>query len=67
MPGAENGYATVDLKQIGRDLNVRYALEGGVQRRGNRMRLNFQLIDAEPSAYLWAERFEKLSPIFGTN
>jgi TolB-like protein len=37
----------VDLKQIGRELNVRYVLEGSVQRRGNRMRVNVQLIDAE--------------------
>ena len=37
----------VDLKQVGRDLNVRYVLEGSVQRGGNRMRVNVQLIDAE--------------------
>ena len=37
----------VDLKQIGRELNVRYVLEGSVQRGGNRMRVNVQLIDAE--------------------
>jgi TolB-like protein/class 3 adenylate cyclase len=48
----------VDLKQIGRDLNVRYVLEGSVQRGGNRLRVNVQLIDAETSAHLWAERFE---------
>ena len=39
----------VDLKQIGRELNVRYVLEGSVQRGGNRMRVNVQLIDAEPA------------------
>jgi TolB-like protein/Tfp pilus assembly protein PilF len=50
----------VDLKQIGRDLNVRYVLEGSVQRGGNRLRVNVQLIDAETSAHLWAERFENL-------
>ena len=49
----------VDLKQIGRDLNVRYVLEGSVQRSGNRMRVNVQLIDAESGAHLWAERFDK--------
>ena len=49
----------VDLKQIGRELNVRYVLEGSVQRGGNRLRLNVQLIDAEPGNYLWAERFDK--------
>ena len=49
----------VDLKQIGRELNVRYVLEGSVQRGGNRMRINVQLIDAETGNHLWAERFEK--------
>jgi hypothetical protein len=49
----------VDLKQIGHELNVRYVLEGSVQRGGNRMRVNVQLIDAETSAHLWAERFDK--------
>ena len=49
----------VDLKQIGRELNVRYVLEGSVQRSGNRLRVNVQLIDAESGAHLWAERFDK--------
>ncbi len=49
----------VDLKQIGRELNVRYVLEGSVQRGGNRMRVNVQLIDAETGSHLWAERFDK--------
>jgi TolB-like protein/Flp pilus assembly protein TadD len=49
----------VDLKQIGRELNVRYVLEGSVQRAGGRMRVNVQLIDAETGAHLWAERFDK--------
>ena len=49
----------VDLKQIGRDLNIRYVLEGSVQRGGNRMRVNVQLIDAETGNHLWAERFDK--------
>ena len=49
----------VDLKQIGRELNVRYVLEGSVQRSGNRMRVNVQLIDAETGNHLWAERFDK--------
>jgi TolB-like protein/class 3 adenylate cyclase/Flp pilus assembly protein TadD len=48
-----------DVKQIGRDLNVRYALEGSVQRGGGRMRVNVQLIDAETGSHLWAERFDK--------
>jgi TolB-like protein len=50
----------VDLKQIGRELNVRYVLEGSVQRAGNRMRVNVQLIEAETGAHLWGERFDKL-------
>src|SRR5713101_5500375 len=49
----------IDLKQIGRDLNVRYVLEGSVQRSGSRLRLNAQLIDAETGNNLWAERFDK--------
>ena len=48
-----------DVKQIGRELNVRYVLEGSVQRGGNRMRVNVQLIDAESGSHLWAERFDK--------
>ena len=47
------------MKQIGRELNVRYVLEGSVQRGGNRMRVNVQLIDAETGNHLWAERFDK--------
>jgi TolB-like protein/class 3 adenylate cyclase/Flp pilus assembly protein TadD len=49
----------IDVKQIGRDLNIRYVLEGSVQRGGNRLRVNVQLIDAETGLHLWAERFEK--------
>ena len=49
----------LDLKQIGRELNVRYVLEGSVQRGANRMRVNVQLIDAESGNHLWAERFDK--------
>jgi TolB-like protein len=49
----------VDLKQIGRELNVRYVLEGSVQRGSNRLRVNVQLIDAETANHLWAERFDK--------
>ena len=48
-----------DVKSIGRGLNVRYVLEGSVQRGGNRMRVNVQLIDAETGNHLWAERFDK--------
>jgi TolB-like protein/class 3 adenylate cyclase len=49
----------VDAKTIGRELNVRYVLHGSVQRGGNRMRVNVQLIEAETGAHLWAERFDK--------
>ena len=50
---------TSDLRQIGRELNVRYVLEGTIQRGGNRMRVNVQLIDAGTANHLWAERFDK--------
>ena len=49
----------VDVKKLGRELNVRYVLEGSVQRGGNRLRVNVQLIDAETGNHLWAERFDK--------
>jgi len=49
----------VNLKQIGRELNVRYVLEGSVQRGGNRMRVTVELIDAQSGAHLWADRFDK--------
>jgi TolB-like protein/Tfp pilus assembly protein PilF len=47
----------VDTKQIGRELGVRYVLEGSVRRSGSQVRVNAQLIDAETDAHLWAERF----------
>jgi TolB-like protein/class 3 adenylate cyclase/Tfp pilus assembly protein PilF len=49
----------VDLKQLGHELGVRYVLEGAVQRGGDRMRVNAQLIDAATGIHLWAERFDK--------
>jgi TolB-like protein len=49
----------LDVKTIGRELNIRYVLEGSVQRSGNRMRVNVQLIDAKTGSHLWAERFDK--------
>ena len=49
----------VDLKKVGRDLNIRYVLEGSMQRSGNRLRVNAQLVDAESANHLWAERFDK--------
>jgi TolB-like protein len=50
---------SVDVKLIGRELSVRYVLEGSVQRGGGRMRINVQLVDAESGNHLWAERFDK--------
>jgi adenylate cyclase len=47
---------SINTKQIGRELGVRYVLEGSVRRSGNRVRVNAQLIDAETDAHLWAER-----------
>ncbi|WP_426437460.1 tetratricopeptide repeat protein [Bradyrhizobium genosp. P] len=49
----------VDVKRVGRELNVRYVLEGSVQRGGSRLRVNAQLLDAETGNHLWAERFDK--------
>jgi TolB-like protein/Tfp pilus assembly protein PilF len=49
----------IDLKQIGRELNVRYVLEGSMQRGGDRLRVNVQLVDAETGTHLWADRFDK--------
>ena len=50
---------SVDAKEIGKELGVRYVLEGSVQRDQNRVRVNAQLIDAESGAHLWADRFEE--------
>ena len=49
----------VDVKAVGRELSVRYVLEGSVQRSGNQLRINVQLIDAGTGVHLWAERFDK--------
>ncbi len=49
----------VDAKEIGRELGVRYVLEGSVQRDQNRVRVNVQLIDAQSGAHIWADRFEE--------
>ncbi|WP_024517951.1 adenylate/guanylate cyclase domain-containing protein [Bradyrhizobium sp. Tv2a-2] len=49
----------VDPNKVGRELNIRYVLEGSVQRSGNRLRVNAQLVDAQSGQQLWAERFEK--------
>lgn len=56
---------SIDLRKVGRELNVRYALEGSVQRSGNRLRINAQLVDASSGKHLWAERFDKpMSDLF---
>jgi TolB-like protein len=49
----------VDTKQIGRELGVRYVLEGSVRRSGDQLRVTAELIDAETDAHLWAERFDR--------
>jgi adenylate cyclase len=49
----------IDAKEIGKELGVRYVLEGSVQRDQNRVRVNAQLIDSESGAHIWAERFEE--------
>ena len=50
----------IDVKQVGRELGVRYVLEGSVRKAGSRVRITGQLIDAATSAHLWAERFDGL-------
>jgi adenylate cyclase len=48
----------VDVKRVGRELGVRYVLEGSVRKAGNRVRITGQLIDADTGAHLWADRFD---------
>ena len=55
----------VDVRQIGRDLGVRYAMEGSVRRAGDRLRVTAQLIDAASGGHVWAERYDRdVSDIF---
>ena len=55
----------VDVKQVGRELGVRYVLEGSVRKAANRVRITGQLIDAATGAHLWADRFDgELADIF---
>src|SRR5205823_2054141 len=49
----------VDVKQVGREMGVRYVLEGSVRRAGKRLRITGQLADAHTGAHLWAERYER--------
>jgi len=51
----------IEVRQIGRELNVRYVLEGSIRRSGDRIRCNAQLIDAESDTHIWAERFDLLA------
>ena len=50
----------IDLREVGRDLGVRYLLEGSVRKAGNRIRIGTQLIDAQTGLHLWAERYDRL-------
>jgi TolB-like protein len=55
----------VDVKQVGRDLGVRYVLEGSVRKSGNRVRITGQLIDAEDGSHIWADRYDRdLTDVF---
>src|SRR6059058_1437201 len=49
-----------DIKRVGRELGVRYVLEGSVRKAGQRVRITAQLIEAETGAHLWADRFDGL-------
>jgi TolB-like protein len=51
---------SVGVKQVGRELGVRYVLEGSVRRSGNRVRITAQLIEAESGVHIWAERYDRL-------
>ena len=55
----------VDVKRVGRELGVRYLLEGSVRNAGNRVRITTQMIEAETGGHLWAERYDRpLDDIF---
>ena len=55
----------VDVKQVGRDLGVRYLLEGSVRKVANRVRITGQLVEAEDGSHLWAERYDRdLTDVF---
>jgi TolB-like protein/Tfp pilus assembly protein PilF len=56
----------IDVRQVGRELGVRYLLEGGVRKAGRRLRITVQLVEAETGAYLWADKFDgNLKAVFG--
>src|SRR5205814_3477200 len=55
----------IDVKQVGRELGVRYVLEGSVRKGGNRLRITAQLVEAATGNHLWAERYDRdLNDIF---
>src|SRR4030081_3185597 len=55
----------VDVKQVGRELGVRYVLEGSLRKSGNRIRVTAQLVEAETGNHVWAERYDReLTEIF---
>ncbi|MBV9201781.1 MAG: hypothetical protein JO320_25360 [Alphaproteobacteria bacterium] len=55
----------VDVKQVGRELGVRYVLEGSLRKSGNRVRVTAQLVEAETGKHVWAERYDRdLADIF---
>jgi len=50
----------VDVKQVGRELGVRYVLEGSIRKAGNRIRVTAQLIDTQTGAHIWAEKYDRV-------
>ena len=58
IPASRTRAEAVDIKQIARELGVRYVLEGSVRKAGNRVRISGQLIDAATGSHLWADRFD---------
>jgi adenylate cyclase len=58
--------AAIEVRQVARELGVRYVLEGSVRKAGNRVRINAQLIDAQTGGHLWADRYDgDLTDVFG--
>ena len=49
----------IDIRQIGRDLNVKYVLEGSIQSMGDRIRVTAQLIEAASGSHVWSERYDR--------
>src|SRR5690348_8117818 len=62
LPGRNSSFTyrgqAVDVRQVGRELGVRYVLEGSVRKAGGRVRITGKLIDAATGAHLWADRFD---------